>query len=141
MTWTTPKTWAVGDPGTAADLNTYIRDNSSFLFGDTAWTAPTLVNSWANAGGSAAPAGYRKVGNLVLLKGAINAGASNTLAFTLPAGYNPTGTLSFPINAYNSGTNANVGGFVSVGSSGSVTIVYGAGTTEIFLDSVRFLSV
>jgi hypothetical protein len=33
MAWTTPKTWAVGDPATAADLNTYVRDNVAFLYG------------------------------------------------------------------------------------------------------------
>ena len=27
MAWTTPKTWAVGDIMTAADMNTYVRDN------------------------------------------------------------------------------------------------------------------
>lgn len=31
MAWTTPKTWTVGELLTAADLNTYIRDNSDFL--------------------------------------------------------------------------------------------------------------
>lgn len=31
MAWTTPKTWAVGDVLTAADTNTYIRDNTKWL--------------------------------------------------------------------------------------------------------------
>ena len=31
MPWTTPKTWAVGDVLTAADLNTYNRDNAKWL--------------------------------------------------------------------------------------------------------------
>ncbi len=31
MAYTTPKTWAVGDVLTAADMNTYVRDNVSFL--------------------------------------------------------------------------------------------------------------
>lgn len=29
--WTSPKTWAVGDVLTASDMNTYVRDNTSFL--------------------------------------------------------------------------------------------------------------
>lgn len=29
--WTTPKTWNVGDVLTAADMNTYVRDNTSYL--------------------------------------------------------------------------------------------------------------
>lgn len=31
MVWTSPKTWAVNDIMTAADLNTYIRDNSNAI--------------------------------------------------------------------------------------------------------------
>lgn len=31
MAWTTPRTWAVGETLTAANLNTYLRDNTSFL--------------------------------------------------------------------------------------------------------------
>ena len=34
MPWTTPKTWSVGDVLTAADLNTYNRDNVKWLGGD-----------------------------------------------------------------------------------------------------------
>lgn len=34
MPWTTPKTWSVGDVLTAADLNTYNRDNIKWLGGD-----------------------------------------------------------------------------------------------------------
>lgn len=29
--WTSPKTWAVGDLLTASDMNTYVRDNTAFL--------------------------------------------------------------------------------------------------------------
>ncbi|MCU4184033.1 hypothetical protein K6U06_06650 [Acidiferrimicrobium sp. IK] len=32
MAWTSPRTWAVGDPATSADLNTYVRDNTAYLF-------------------------------------------------------------------------------------------------------------
>lgn len=31
MPWTAPKTWSVGDVLTAADLNTYVRDNAKWL--------------------------------------------------------------------------------------------------------------
>lgn len=31
MAWTTPKTWTVGDVLSAADLNTYVRDNAKWL--------------------------------------------------------------------------------------------------------------
>lgn len=32
MSWTTPKTWAVGDILSSADMNTYVRDNWLALF-------------------------------------------------------------------------------------------------------------
>lgn len=35
-TWTTAKTWAVGDVLTAADMNTYVRDNTNAAFGSKA---------------------------------------------------------------------------------------------------------
>ena len=52
MAWTPPKTWSTGDPLSAADLNTYIRDNenalSRFQTYTPVWTAyttnPTLGN-------------------------------------------------------------------------------------------------
>jgi hypothetical protein len=57
MVWVTPKTWNVGDPGTAADLNTYIRDNTNFLNNrtlaqvtSTSSTAGTTTNvDWITA--------------------------------------------------------------------------------------------
>jgi hypothetical protein len=32
MAWTTPKSWAVNEIGTAANLNTHLRDNLNFLY-------------------------------------------------------------------------------------------------------------
>lgn len=60
MAWTTPKTWAVNEPLTAADLNTYVRDNMLAVFGGSAFdqtnidlTALTTTStSWTNAGGA-----------------------------------------------------------------------------------------
>lgn len=89
MAWTTPKTWAVGDPGTSSDLNTYVRDNAKFLYGDVAYIAPALTNGWVNFGGTDSVAGYRKIGTRVFLKGVIKSGTLAAAAFTLPAGYRP----------------------------------------------------
>jgi hypothetical protein len=35
VAWTTPKTWNVGDILTAADMNTYVRDNTKWLLAIT----------------------------------------------------------------------------------------------------------
>lgn len=32
MVWTSPRSWAVGNILTAADMNTYVRDNTNFLY-------------------------------------------------------------------------------------------------------------
>lgn len=56
---------------------------------DSGWIAPTLLNGWANFGGGFSPAGYRKIGNQVMLRGIIGGGTttSSTILFTLPSGY------------------------------------------------------
>lgn len=60
------------------------------------WTAPTLLNSWTDYGGSWSPAGYWKDpdSGLVFLRGLVEraaTGSSDTVIFTLPSGYyNPT---------------------------------------------------
>ena len=57
------------------------------------WTAPTLLNSWANYGGGYNPAGYFKDSlGIVHLRGFIKDGTVATAAFTLPAGYRPAYT-------------------------------------------------
>jgi hypothetical protein len=57
ISWTTPKTWAVGDPGTAADLNTYIRDNSNFLASASGATVATSQTTASLAYADLATAG------------------------------------------------------------------------------------
>jgi hypothetical protein len=46
MTWTSPKTWATGDLLTAADMNTYLRDNTAALKAPP--TKSYLLNESAN---------------------------------------------------------------------------------------------
>lgn len=61
-------------------------------------TAPTLLNSWANAGGANAPAGYYKDGNgRVYLQGRVAGGLLTQEVFTLPVGFRPAATVSFPV--------------------------------------------
>lgn len=135
MAWTTPKTWAVGDPGTSSDLNTYVRDNAKFLYGDVAWTAPALQNGWVNVGAPYNLAGYRLAGNWVELRGAIKNGTitSGTLLFTLPAGYRPLNS-NVPMGyASASGTWT-----VIIASTGAVTANAGAIAAGSWLDGMRF---
>lgn len=41
-TWTSPKTWVAGSPVTAAELNTHLRDNLTFLYDRDVGLTPTL---------------------------------------------------------------------------------------------------
>jgi hypothetical protein len=44
VSWTSPKTWAFGEVLTSADMNTYVRDNTQFLFDQ-----PEFITSDSNA--------------------------------------------------------------------------------------------
>jgi hypothetical protein len=93
VSWTTPKTWNVGDPATSADLNTYVRDNASFLYGDAGWTnASGFTNSWAANPSPNIPR-FMVMGRVVYLTGMVSGGTLGSAAFTLPAGYRPSQTV------------------------------------------------
>lgn len=65
----------------------------------TAWVAPALLNGWANAGAPFQVAGYRRVGDVVSLRGVFGAGAVGLAAFNLPAGFAPPADLIFACSA------------------------------------------
>jgi len=73
-------------PMTATDVQSAIA-----ALAPTPWIAPTFQNGWVNYGLGWCPAGYRKIGDIVYLRGLIKSGALNTAIFTLPAGYIPGG--------------------------------------------------
>ncbi len=58
---------------------------------NSAWIAPTLLNSWVNYGGVYSPAGYFKdAAGIVHLRGLLKDGTIGDVpAFTLPVGYRP----------------------------------------------------
>lgn len=89
MAWTTPRTWVAGELVTKAMLDEQIRDNEIYLKGDAAWIAPTFLNAWVNFGGVTLVAGYRKIADVVYLRGTIKSGTIAAAAFTLPVGYRP----------------------------------------------------
>lgn len=103
------------------------------------WTAPTLLNSWANSNqgaGMYSPAGYYKDQNgRVHIRGMIAGGASGSTAFTLPAGYRP----EFRVPAVTYGLNSTTpqACMIEVLTDGSVNVVT-PGTTSTALDHVSF---
>jgi len=93
--------------------------------GDTDWVAPTLLNSWVDAGGSLAVAGYRLKGGIVYGKGTVDTGTATggTVIYTLPEGYRPEEDLEF-VNI----SNGAVGQF-DIQSDGDVVIQVGSNTS------------
>jgi hypothetical protein len=123
MAWTTVKTWVVSEPMTAGDLNTYVRDNLAFLYGDSAWTSVgSFNNSWVNYGGALPAAAYLKVGRVVFLRGHIKTGTLNLSAFTLPAGYRPAASAAFAV------TSNNLFGSLIINTDGTVVPSVGSNT-------------
>jgi hypothetical protein len=99
----------------------------------TAWVAPTLLNGWINAGGVLQVAQYRKIGDLVYVRGEVKNGSNNTPAFQLPAGFRPPATVYFP--ALVAGGVA--GGFVTLTADGNMTISTPT-TAQVGLDICQF---
>lgn len=105
--WHPPKTWKPGSLElTAAVFNYEIRDLLLYLYdnlGGTpysieAWipAAADLVNFWADTGGTNTVSMYRKDSNgFVYLRGTIEGGTSNSVAFTLPSGYRPSTQIRY----------------------------------------------
>jgi hypothetical protein len=94
---------------------------------ETGWTAPTLSGAWALQ----ETVGYRKnYDGEVRLKGAVKSGSG--AIFTLPAGFRPPADKFFVVP----GDTALA--VVSVQTTGVVTLVTGAATSGLYLDSISF---
>jgi hypothetical protein len=82
------------DAGNLSIAGTY---NGASL-GDTGWTT---VDSFSNSfvSGGNAP-GYRRLNNVVYLRGNINNGTAGQTAFTLPSGYRPATDFVVPVQKF-----------------------------------------
>ncbi len=133
---TTPRTWVTGEVPTAALLNTYVRDNGDYFTGETVWATPTLTNGWVNfvtAGYSTA--GYRKIGDIVWLKGTIKNGTVGSDAFTLPTAYRPTAETLFATESNS------VIGRVDVTAAGAVMPIAPSNNAYVMLDGLFFSTI
>jgi len=68
----------------------------------TAWTNASLANGWTNWGGNVQVLQYRKVGDIVYIRGGLKSpGPSGaTVITTLPAGFRCSFQLEFPCTYY-----------------------------------------
>lgn len=88
--------------------------------GTSIWVAPTLLNSWADIGGTAQPAQYRRRGDKVYVRMAVENGTAAPI-FTLPAGLRPPYDISFPGQVHDN-TSAPDFGHIRVLQNGSVEL-------------------
>ena len=104
--------------------------------GSGGWIAPTLGNSWADFLAGVAPTAYRRIGDVVELRGAIKSGTVNTTVFTLPVGARPTAGIEiFPVVAGAGGAR------LDIGTNGTVTVrsYFSSGSNlMVSLSGVRF---
>lgn len=99
------------------------------------FTAPTLLNSWVNNGGTYDTAGYFKdADGFVHLKGSIKSGVIPSAVFSLPAGYTPALDKIFSTI---SGAGASVQASIAVKSGGQVEILSGD-NAYLTLDGIKF---
>lgn len=103
---------------------------------DTTWTPFALVNSWVPYGSPYVTPAYRRIGDVVELRGLTKDGVTTlgTTICTLPVGFRPpTGTVTVTIV---SGTATGVGR-IDISTSGAVTVSTGITSFACF-DNVSF---
>lgn len=84
-------------PQTARNAIQALKDYVDGLGRPTDWTAPSLEGTWVNFDATNwQPAQYRKVGEVVMIRGLVKNGTANTTIFTLPVGFRPPLRLIFP---------------------------------------------
>lgn len=86
----------------------------------TPWTAPTLLNSWVNMGGALQVAQYRKVGDMVQIRGAVQNGTIGLVVFTLPVGFRPPANEAFAV------VSSGAFGAMTINTAGDVTAAIGS---------------
>lgn len=106
---------------------------------DTGWQNATLLNSWQNFGSPwPANAGYRRINNLVEIKGLVkNVTTTQTgIIWTMPVGYRPTEQRMF-LSVANTGMSR-----MSVDTSGNVNLdIYLASGAANFVNTEFFFQI
>lgn len=127
--------WLSQQPA-VGDVITYLDEGSGFPLvlgtsGDRAWTAVTFQNSWANFNAGWETVSYRKVGDIVYLRGLALTAASGVTVFALPAGFRPPVSVLFGAVGGN-GASTPTAYRVDVNSNGNVSVVHTASGPDYF---------
>lgn len=99
------------------------------------WTGFSFGSGWTNYGGGYQDAQYKKVGDLVFLRGHVKrtSGVSTTMA-TLPSGYRPVGYAEFIV------TSNGAFGQVDIASSGELFLAAG-NVARVSLNGIWFSTI
>jgi hypothetical protein len=128
--------------GNAQTNSLYRYDGTNFIqikdaASDTDWTALNLGGGWGAFGGIYAPPAYRRVGDIVELRGVIKSGFGTgaMLNSVLPSGFQPTHSRMFVVNAGPGSA------WINVHPTGQMTLeaFLPSGTNAwVSLDQIRF---
>lgn len=98
----------------------------------TGWSNLSFGSGWTDYGSGFMPGSYKKVGDLIFLRGLVKrTSGSGTTITTLPSGYRPPAQLLFAVH-----TNTGLGR-VDIDTSGNVTLV-GGGADWVQLNGLVF---
>jgi hypothetical protein len=100
-----------------------------------AWINVSFQNGWVNYGSVYQTVQYRKVGDMVQIRGLAKSGTIGQVIFTLPGGYAPLASLQFAVD------NAAKYGMVEVTSTGGVVLnasVVGANNIVVNFNPIQF---
>lgn len=88
----------------------------TLLTAPTPWVTPTFSNGWVPLAGNQGSQ-YRKIGDIVYLRGNVSSGAIGQIAFTLPVGFRP------PLQLYwTSIVAGGTMGYIVIGTTGTVVL-------------------
>jgi hypothetical protein len=97
----------------------------------TAWATPTFSNGWVGlTTGGVQPTQYRKIGDLVYVRGAMVGGTFGNTAITLPVGFRPPAMLYF-MEIIAGGTL----GYISIAATG-IIVPYGSSNSQVGTEAV-----
>lgn len=127
-------------PGEKLEVNGSLKITGGGSIYSTAWTDVSFESGWSNYQGGFQTVQYKKVGDLVFIRGtSICPGSgcwsAHPIIFSLPVGFTPKAHVNFAKNE------GNTTGLVriQVSSSGNVTWINGgSGADIIFLDGIVF---
>lgn len=102
----------------------------------TAWTAPSFLNSWVNFGGVYQVAQYRKINDMVYVRGLVKSGTITADMFVLPVGFRPPAGLILPTVAGNGSLNDV--GYLEIATTGGIKYFGTTGYTAYVSLAVAF---